>query len=252
MSEVIRGAELIGGPFIRVTGNPTTGRTVEYRYEGTMDAVRALANVLPAGSDFVLDENDPPKSTLVVRVQGVSEDQAVLSATFDLKANTQQKSLYEHPNSIALGNDTLLDIRKAIKKSTAFTGTGWAATLYARVLRGQDTYIVSQPVFRTTQMVRTRRQFNFAVGNLDRVYSDAQLIREANPYAPFIQGIQDFSAAMTADVYQGAPPAGYTVGWLKQSYEVTNVAGNRVAATLEYWLEAWPTSDSTYLLSTVI
>jgi hypothetical protein len=258
VSAVIVGETFLVGPRTRITQDATRGVTVEYHYEGTIESIRAAASTLAAGTDYDLDETNPPKATLVIRSQGLANDGdengALLAAQFDFKSNTQQKSIFEHPDFTSLSNDTINEIRDKLKKNAKGTFTGKDLALYNRMLRGQDYYFAVQPVFQTTQVIKNRREYTFAVGNTMSVYSDAQLITETNPYAPYPAAIAGQSASFLATQLGGSVASGYTLGWLKQSVEIRNVAGNRSAATLEYWLDAWPTSTpgGNYPPSTVV
>jgi hypothetical protein len=258
VSAVIVGETFIVGPRTRITQDATRGVTVEYHYEGTIESIRAAASTLAAGTDYDLDETNPPKATLVIRSQGLANDQdgALLAAQFDFKSNTQQKAISEHYDFVGLSNEELDDIFEKIrdpKRNKSLVFAGKALELYKRKRRGQDYYFAVQPVFQTTQVIKNRREYAFAVGGMASIYSDAQVIKETNPYAPYPAAIVAQHASFLETQLGGTVPTGYTLGWLKQSLEIRNVAGNRSAATLEYWLDAWPTSTpaGNYPLSTV-
>lgn len=252
--EIIRGAEFLVGPRIRVRGTATQGKVIDYIYEGTLESIANAESFLLPGTIYEADYTNPPKATLTITSEGIGNDEVLLGNSWDMRSNTQQKSIYEHPIYSGLSDLAFRQIKKAIQKNELATDfvDPLAADLYADVLRGQDYYIVSQPVFKVTTTIRTQREYNFAEGNQNRVYSNAQLILEANPPAPFIQSIANKSASMLTDLYQGTIPTGYTLGWLKQNYELVTLPGSKTGATIEYWLEAWRTGNSKYLLSTVI
>jgi hypothetical protein len=258
MSEILRGSEFVVGPRIRVTENPSQGKSVEHVYEGTIETIRHLSTTLPAGSDYVLDETNPPKSVLVVRTQGLTQDDdTLLAAQFDIKANSQQKSMYEHPKSIALGTSILGTIRDELRKSSPDESNIPSTPLFARILfrklrKGQDYFLVTQPVFRTTHIIKNRREFSFAISNLNCIYTTAQVIVEANPPLPFSGGtgaLATLDSQMLSGFYENSIPSGFQLGWLKVNFELTTVPNNKSAATMEYVLDAWPTD--TYPLSGV-
>lgn len=248
VSAVIIGEAYIVGPRIRINGDPTRGVVVEYIYDGTIAAIRAAASTIAVGTDYTLDETNPPTATLTIRTNGLAnDDSALLTAQFDFKSNTQQKALSEHYDYVSLTDAQLEDISKKIrdpKNNTSITFTGTALDLYKKKLRGQDTFFLVQPVFSTTQIIKNRREYTFAIGNMMAVYDNAQVIAETNPYAPYPDAVVAQYESFLAKQLGGSVPTGYTLGWLKQSLELRNVAGNRSAATLEYWLDAWPTSTT--------
>lgn len=256
MSAVIVGTSFLEGPRIRINGDPLRGVGVEYIYEGTVDAIRAAESTLAVGTDYSADYTNPPVATLTIRTQGLANDDtsALLAAQFDFKSNTQQKSIYEHSDFASLSDTAISEVRDKLKKNEAVSFSGTQLNLYKRMLRGQDYFYAVQPVFQTTQIIKNRKEYTFAIGNMMAVYNNAQLIAETNPFAPYPDAIIAHRASFLAKQLGGSVPSGYTLGWLKQSLELRNVAGNRSAATIEYWLDAWPTATSAgnYALSDVV
>lgn len=252
----IVGSTEIVGPKIRVIRESNKGITIEYYYEGTSDALRALSNVLRVDVPYTLDETNPPKCTLVYRVEGASynDTNPVLDAYFDMRSNTQQKSLYEHPDAINLiGITGLKAIRDQLKATTPNT-SGFTAnqlTFYNRVAIGADYFFFNQPVFKTVQIIKNRVEYNFAVGNQNAIYTNAQVVREANPFQPFPTAIVSSWSQMHDGFFGGSIPSGYMLGWLKQNVDIVTMQGNKISATIEYVLDAWPTGNFGYPASTV-
>jgi hypothetical protein len=226
--------------------DPNRGMVYEWTRTGTIDAIRAVEASLTPGTVYEIDETSPPQATITLRTPEVSDGNGdgILSVSFELARNITQQSGYEHPKSLALSAENLRTIRSAIKNNST-TGvselTGNASSFYNLLLNGKDAYVISNFVFRITQMIQRTAQVGIAFTGTGTIYTSTQLKNEVNAGAVYNTAIDNAYAALVAGQYQGAIPSGYTPGWLKQAPTISSVSGNRSAVSVEYWLEAWST-----------
>lgn len=259
-TDVIRGEAFITGPKIRVVGNPTSGEYVEFLYEGTIESIRALSRHLPAGSDYQRDETNPPKATLLVRQQGLT-DSAQLSATYELDENRQQKSATEHWRSFNIGPARIEQIRhevQALKQNPSatrtYTFTGDAEILFNMLRLGQDTFFVSQPVFRVNVFAVRNKTVDVVYPGAGAIYTTDQMLDEAGRLyagapvpAPYPAAVRAAELAMVnfygASLFESVfPPTDdlYELGWLKSAPTFKSAAQNKSIMTVEWSLELWP------------
>lgn len=237
---------ILGQPGLIETGRrggiSPSGVWTEVHYAGPVDAINAAIAVYST-SGFIIeyDCTNPPRGTIVVRTPdyGDGEGAGIIQTQFDLLANLSQRSGYEHRRSLALG--TTLDTIKAALKNDAkpSTLTGDGSTLYDMMRAGQDSYVSSQFVFRSTQYFVNGNVLDIVYSNINRVYTSGELITEMNVGGIYAVAIAEAASAFLAGTYGGSVPSGHTFGWLKQAPQIQNVSGNRSALTVEFWLEAW-------------
>jgi hypothetical protein len=90
-------------------------------------------------------------------------------------------------------------------------------------------------VFKVAIVISRRTNLAISFGNVNTIYSNAQLIREAGAPGPI-----GFSIASVTQVYD-TPGDGYTLGWLKSQPALVQVGGGRFQIQLEYELDQWST-----------
>ena len=229
--------------------DPARGPTTETIYEGTFDAVLAAEATL-TNVAYDADYSNPPVARLTIYSPdyGDTNDDpnSIILTTFDLLANTSQRSGYEHRKSLAISAsspETIRVIKTAIRKNTApsVALTDNSLKLYNHMLNGQDQFVDSQFVFKLTQYISRRAVIGIAYSGVNKIYTSASLIAETNPTGIYAAAIGFAFEAVRDSVYGGIDnvPAGFTLGWLKQAPTITTVADNKSAVSIEYWLEAW-------------
>lgn len=239
-----------GYPGLTETGrrgiiDPVRGVTTEIRYAGPIDAVNAALATLSGSTAYIeFDTTNPPVGTLLVRTPdwGDGDTQGIIQTTWELQANLITKSGYEHPTSIALGPDGSNGLNTIIAKvgdetASATDFTGNARTLFEMMVAGQDSFFQSQFVFRFSRYINRNASVQIAMGSLQRVYNNTQVINESS--APQLYQTAIAEAFEAVEDYYGTTPSGHTLGWLKMGPTITSVAGNKSVVSVEWYLDAW-------------
>lgn len=249
MSDIIKlvGSDL-AGPKMRRSYDPTRGWSSTWEYEGTHAAILGVVSRLGSNLYFEFDLTTP-KGTLTIRTPDAGDpnddgQDQILNTTFELQANTSQKSGYEHYRALALGRATIKNIKNAVSNTTTAanpTFIGDADTLYAHMVNSQDSFISPQFVFKLSQIVSRKAVVTIGYTNTSRIYTSAQLKAETNPTSLFLTAIDEAVSTVQTDQYGGSVPAGYFLGWLKQAPTITTIAGEKQSISVEHWLEAWST-----------
>jgi hypothetical protein len=239
MAETIVGFSGLSYVGRRVTRDPFRGVVAEYIYEGPQEACESAYNTnLATGQYLELDETlGSPLARLIVRTPDYNDSgDTVISTSWELVNSPTSRSIFEHPKCASITDSEMSRIKKALKNDSA-EPTGLSTngtTLFQLMRRGTESYYVSQCTFKTTQVISRNGSITVSFANQHRVYSNDALIAETGPTALYQAAIR---AAYSS--YAFSVPSGYVLGWLKQPPSFTNVAGGRLAVTLEYYLEAW-------------
>lgn len=230
--------------------DPVRGLQTETVFEGTFDAVLAAeASLNGFGVYHEADFTDPPKARFTLRTpdggDGTKPPGGILSTTWDLDGNATGKSVFEHPLFLALGTDTLNLIRQEVENKTTDAKSvilplgGYAALLRDMLIKGQDSFLVGQFVFKVTYVIATDTDVQIAYNATSTVYTNAALISETSASALYRTAIQSAYDTVLQDHYGNIVPDGHTLGWLKNPPAINNIAGNRSAVVIQYWLDAW-------------
>ena len=236
--------------YARPSFDPVRGARTEFGYEGTEAALAGIIATLPSYFAWDLDNTNSPDCKLTIWIPDFSnegESSTSYTLRYELGGNDIQKSIYEHPSCLALGESTILLIKQQVKKAAAHDETsayvpsasltGTAREFYSLINKGTDSYVVSQYVFKITQTVSSRWTSRVGFANIERIYSTATLANEANPPATMLFSLSQIDSYLRP----ATNPSGYAYGWLKKTPTVQQVAGNRFEITSEYWLETWST-----------
>lgn len=252
---------------VRRVFDPTRGIVTETVFQGTVAAVEAAeASLIGFGIYREADYTDPPLATLTIRTpdagDGTKPADGILSTTYDLDGNQTGKSIFEHPTLANLSDVEVDSIRAAYSSNTnqatvTIIGTGLGdgadgvrstyrgpqteqgKRFLSLMKKGHDSFIVGQFVFKVTHIIANDSEINVAYSNTSNIYSNDALLTETDPTTLYRTGIANAYATVLRDYYSGVIPDRYVLGWLKNPPAINNVAGNRSAVVVQYWLEAW-------------
>ena len=180
---------------------------------------------------------------------------------FELNGNALQKDIREHPKALVLGPSrieaisravdrwtnavgytySIADVTGATEEDEAITGdeAADALSLYnlLRQRNGNAAFQISQYVFRYTRIASNRASLDVGYSNVEKILTTEQMVAETGPPVGILSAIADAVTAATPTTVA----SGYQFGWLKQTPTVTNIAGNKIQISGEYWLESWST-----------
>jgi hypothetical protein len=234
--------------------SPQGGLVVTQRWESAGDNLRGLFagyTALRVASNMIPSKG---RSVLVARASGpLAGEPETTTDTWQIMANEIQKDVKEHPTFLAMEElfpgtigYVVRDVdryNQGLGPDTPAPPPGAAATaalLFGLLVRGTTHYALSQYVLRHTTNVSNQYAANVADTNIERTYTTAQLLAEAqnvNSWAYPLPG------RMTYKITNIAAPAlhsGYLWGWRKLASTETTSANMRIEITTEYWLEQWP------------
>jgi hypothetical protein len=240
MAETILGFAGLTYAGSRVTYDPYRGVTKEDVYEGPQDACVAGYNSLDGQTVYrELDlTTKNPVGRLIIRTPDYNDggSTSLVITTWELNNNPSTVSGYEHSKAQLLGASTINDIKKTIKGNRTMPTdlSASAQTLYEHMIRGEDVFFHAQSTFKVTHLVSRRGTVAVSFANVERVYTSAGVITETLASTLYADAI----VAAFAN-YPLSTPSGHTKGWLKQSPTYSNVAGQRVAVSIEYYLGTW-------------
>ncbi len=202
------------------------------------------------------DEAGPIHTISIFSADDPTEETSnIVSSTYELHGNSLQDDILNHrlvkkfaPVTIAKLSDV---ISKALAGSyettalleaavTAAIGTdsnsAFGPTFFNSWIkrRGNMAFQQAQYVFRATIVITRRGAIPALFGGADKVYTTAKMKTEAGPTPRYVEAIDAVDA-----LAPNPATAGHTWGWLKQAATLTNVAGNREAVQLEYYLAEW-------------
>lgn len=268
MSAEFRGNYTISAPNeIRYSFVPFRGWQTVWVYRSKQELIFTLSIEFEASNsgaslELVRVDQSPLWQLTVTfdyRNDGVSVEKPV--NTWELLGNDVQKSIYEHPTTLALGIDTITAVKVAIQSvSAASPGEEQAAKaaaianirkvagangdvaeeLFTLIYKETTHFSVSEFVLRHTQTVSNSYLSQFSLDSIEYLYTTEQLIAESS-----------IPSSVVFDLSSIAEPAekpGYLWTWLKRSPQIQFVAGAKIQVTQEYWLDQW----STYLYFTKI
>ncbi|MEW6156161.1 MAG: hypothetical protein AB1813_01945 [Verrucomicrobiota bacterium] len=195
------------------------------------------------------------------------------SDSWELLGNMIGKKIQEHPKLLKYSAQTHGIIQSALKDCNDANTTGYSAVYQAAtaaitqaalddglpngdalnffdlMLKGTDSYNVSQYVLRKTQVVSSRYTNQLAYLDVEKIWTPAQIVKAEAMPATIVFQIWD-SQTQTEKIQPNTViQSGYAWGWLKQSPVVSSVSRGKVEITQEWWLEAWSTDlyeQSTY------
>jgi hypothetical protein len=236
--------------------NPIDGESRVYVYVGTQAAVlNAYATINE--TDYLeveVDETSAPEYRLIVNAP---DDSVVNSVTnYEVLGNEITKSIYEADRTIALGNQTLRDIRDRINRDESGDGlSNDAKILYNLAKAGVTGWEVSQFVYRVTKVVSRKYTQKVAYNNIGRIYKTTQVIAETQPPPGLVFSLSDIkgdsSASGPNDIAETpgvSAETGWIYGWKKGTPTTQRVAGFRIAISTEFKLGIW----STYLYKAAV
>lgn len=175
------------------------------------------------------------------------DSEVSVTAQFELLGNELQKDIREHPIALALGYEKLKIIDGVLNGDLKSPGVKYSESdilagnmthvyRYLRQRNGNGGYHKSQYVFRYTRITSNRAVIDVGFTGVERIHTTAQMVAQTGPPPGILASIAD---AYTTSV--PAAVADYQYGWMKKTPTVTNVAGNKVQISGEYWLEEWST-----------
>ncbi len=238
---------------------PFRGWQTTWTYQSTYPILSALAlgfQVSSPGARQSITRVDGPIWRLVVIFDFLNDGVSVEVPinTWELLGNDVQKDLYEHPTTLALGIDTISAVKVAVQsvnssspgqeqsakttavenlRSVAGANADVAEELFNLIIKGTTHYSVSEFVLRHTQTVSNTYQTQFALNNIEYIYTTDQLQSEAEIPSTIVFDI--------ASIAEPSEKTGYLWGWLKRSPQISVVAGAKIQVTQEYWLDQWST-----------
>lgn len=238
---------------------PFRGWQTTWTYQSTYPILAAKAIQFQVGSPGAkqnITRVDGPIWKLVVIFDFLNDGVSVEVPinTWELLGNDVQKDLYEHPTTLALGINTISAVKVAVQsvsssspgqeqaaKTTAVANlravagpnADVAEELFNLIIKGTTHFYVSEFVLRHTQTVSNTYQTQFALNDIEYIYTTDQLQLEAAIPTNIVFDI--------ASIAEPAAKDGYLWGWLKRSPQISIVAGAKVQVTQEYWLDQWST-----------
>lgn len=262
-STAYRGDYSVGEPNdVQIDFVPFRGFQTTWTYQNKYTTIAALArsfSINAPGARQSITRVDGPIWKLVIIFDFLNDGVSVEVPinTWELLGNDVQKDLYEHPKSIALGDSVLATIKSAVSTvtsaspdtaiatfntsetavneaaSAAGVDNQYAVDLFGLIVKGTTHFSVSEFVLRHTQSVSNTYQTQFALNDIEKIYTTAQLQLEAT-----------IPTTIVFDIASISPPADkpkYQFGWLKRSPQIQVVAGFKIQVTQEYWLDQWST-----------
>lgn len=216
-----------------ISYNPATGKAYGVLYEGPRQFLEAIIPTLDTAYPYRLDDSQAPLCRLEVH----TPDAGDVATTWELVGNNIQKSIFEHPRTLALSysdiellRDKTTSERIANITSLSSLDARWLADI---LIRDTDSYTEDQFVFRITQIVPRNSVAVIALNNSQDIYSTSQIIAETGPGAVLL------TALATIDSTPIAVTAGYAYGWKKSAASFQQVGYNRFATTIDYVQSVW-------------
>jgi hypothetical protein len=222
---------------LRIT--PGEGAKGTQVYYGTLDycnAVKAEALATRSGVSIDLDYSQPPLCKLTIYSPDFPDESTdgIIATTFELHGNQQQKSVFEHPNFIALDDNTQKAIRQAVDdRDYSALGTG-ALKFYRWAIQDVPLW-TAQFVYRVSQVVSSRATVSVAFANTKKLHTTAAILGETNPPAELF-----WSASAAYASLDDTVPDGWALAWYKQTPTITGTAGRKFTIQLEYVLDLYP------------
>lgn len=220
--------------------DPSRGPVDTIIYEGTHEDVQA-AEASIAGANLIYECDytlGTPKARFTISTPDFVDNtggDGLISTVYEMPTSPANRSGYEHPKSLGISAANLRTIKDSLKRNAAPSGlTGNASTLYSHMLNGQESFMSFNAVFRVVHTITRIATVNVSFTDVGRVYSNAALINETGA-----SGVYNAAIINAFANYPFSAPSGFTLGWLKAAPSFATVAGNRVAVSIEWYLEAW-------------
>lgn len=233
------------------------GNLLVHRYDGVYETllqemVRLRGAPLPPDR-VILQATEGPMAQLTV-YYGAAEDDATADAPvseFELIPNQLQNGIKQLPYWHIAPAVTDAEF-KAIDDAIAPSGTlsislGAKATeLYARLLKGVDSYEEDQWVLTHTMTVSSRYTTQISFNRINYIYSTANLLAEqvdrGTPIPDeILWPMSGFDVVQPTGPKPAALPAAFTWGWRKMAPKVVRSGGDRYQIIQEWALYAWDT-----------
>lgn len=241
------------------------GKRATQVYTGTLAAMEGIAaqidRLVPL-LEYQIEPVDPPLYRIIIRAPDAQDGSAAdVQSTWELLSNAVQKDVFEHPISMALPLNILGDLH-------AFVDSGkteipvWiqfdlpdlappdAFSLFDLLDRGTRHYQSHNYVLRHTQTVSEDADIEIAFAHTGLIFTTADI----SPGGTWDQQIPTTLLWSTKNIIpfpftKDDAPDGYAWGWLKQSPQVDQVAGNKWRIQDEWWFDLWstflyPTADA--------
>lgn len=229
--------------------DPTRGLWLTERWESAGDNLRGIASqyqALRVGYQLIATA---AKSTLVATSSNAESGQPEATTdTWQILGNELQKDAWQHPTLFAYANAAgTAAAAQSIKTAIASHSTqpaGLDATgqaIYALLDSGATHYSLGQYVLRHTTNVSNGYATNVSDFNVEKIYTTAKLLIEAQDGSLWYFPLPGRLAAKINNIAAPAVKAGYLWGWRKLPSTETTAANNRIDITTEYWLEQWST-----------
>lgn len=205
-------------------------------------AAQYAYDLVPSDYTAELDTSRATIHRLIVTTPDNPADASntVISTTYELLGNANQKDIWEHPKALALTEAQRTAVKTAVRAESSASLTTGSDSLYLCDLilqgNGSRAFQVSQYVYRVTHVVSGRYATQVAFSNVQKIYTTDQMLAELSPPATIL-----FSAETIVAQHTSTVPTGYLYGWLKQTPTVNQIAGNKFTITNEWWLEEWST-----------
>ncbi len=242
------------------TSSPMYGFGYRYTFEGLPDSVNAAFATLASDQQAETDESGPiHRISIFTADDPTNESSNVISNTFELHGNSIQDDIVSHRSVLSLSPITIAKLSNIVSKALAGDYTADSDmssdvsdavssesssnqafvknTFFNSWLkrRGSLAFQKSQYVFRVTTVISRRGVIPVLFGNVNEVYTTAQLKAETGPTPRYVEALDYIDTGIQPDTIL----TGHTWGWLKQTPTLTTVAGNREAVQNEFYLAEW-------------
>lgn len=217
-----------------------------YGLVATLGALGTAYNFTPSSA----------KSVLVATATGPENGQPeVATDTWQIVGNELQKSLFEHPASLAIEAawpGTLGIVKRDVESynrgeplaapapNVAAVAAG-AGKLFALLQRGTTHFGFAQYVLKHTTNASVAYDKNVSDTNVEKIYTTAQLLVEAQSATLWSFPLPGRLSAKINAIQAPTPVTDYLWGWRKVPSTETTAANNRIEITTEYVLEQWST-----------
>ena len=254
---------------LRRETSPTTGVLETHEWAGIGDVeMLSLEQQYVAAGFAVTFENRFGTYTLVARgIQAGGNAQANTIDVWEIAADDEIVTSLKNPRNVAgCATGEIVVIARALKDGTTIadaaaallldspsgtfptTLSAYGLRLWERLQTGSDGYLDSKYVLRHTTNVDNRYGVNIADLNVNRIYTTAQLLSEAQDTGLWIFPLPGRLAykinALSSDfIARYGTLANYQWGWLKSASRENTSANNRVNIVTDYKFFNWSTDE---------
>lgn len=221
-----------------------SGWTTVEVWEGPETAIRSEAHILALTgnySDIDVSAIDNVQFRLRASRAGAVGSEEEFINTWELIGQIKQEDIYNHPNSRAISDENIGNIKLyardpslRINSSPPLTGAtiAGAVQLWNLVKNDQLHYQDSYYALRHTLTLNTFAQVNASMANVNRLHTLEQLPSGITPSV--LQAITNIPAPDPV-------PDDFVFQWLKQTPQITASINARPQVQEEWWLDLWPT-----------